>query len=78
MSALLTQIIGLLTGGISEFATGLGSGLTTLVQSIFVTTGTGGEMELTTFGGLAIIFAAVSLSVGLSKFVLRWVTSFGN
>lgn len=78
MSALLLEIIQLMTTGISEYAVGLGGGLTALVENIYVTVGEGGAMTLSIFGGLTVIFAAIGLTIGLSRFVLEWVTSFGN
>lgn len=77
MSALLTEIISILVGGISGIATGIGEGLSNLVQSVFVEVGEGGAMELTTFGGLVVVFAGVSLAIGLSRWVVNWVTSLG-
>ena len=81
MSAILTEIIELLTSGITQMATGIGGGLTELVQSIFLETSGTGETavtKLSTFGGVIIIFAGVSLAIGLSRWVVNWVTSLGN
>lgn len=77
MSAILTEIISLLVAGISGIAGGIGTGLTELVQSIFLVTAEGGGYELSTFGGMIAIFAGVSLSIGLSKWVVNWLTSLG-
>lgn len=80
MGALLTQIIEILVGGIVGLAEGIGEGLTALVTSIFVN-GTGGAEDpytLTVFGGLVIVFAGIALAIGLSRFVMRFVTSLGN
>lgn len=78
MSAVGSEIIQLLTGSISEFATGFGSGLGDLLKGIFLEVGENGAYSLSTFGALSIIFAGVALTMGLSRFVLEWVTSFGN
>ena len=77
MSGVLTEIITILTGGITGMATGLGGGLTALVTSIFLD-GTGDAMKLSVFGGVIIVFAGISLAVGLSRWVVNWVTSLGN
>lgn len=80
MIALLTEIIGILVGGIVGLAEGIGGGLTALVTNFFVE-GTGAEgdpYKLTVFGGLCIVFAGIALAIGLSRFVMRFVTSFGN
>ena len=77
MTALLTEIIGLLVGGITEFGKGIGTGLSELVSSIFITTA-GEVTKLSVFGGIIVIFAAISLAVGLSRWVVNFVTSLGN
>lgn len=76
MSAVVTEIITTLTSGIAGIATGIGTGLSTLVKSIFLDT-TAETMKLSTFGGLIVVFAGVSLAVGLSRWVVNWVTSLG-
>lgn len=79
MTALLQEIIALLVSGITGIATGIGEGLSNLVQSIFVTVGTDGAVEgLSTYGGLIVVFAGISLAIGLSRFVVNWVSSLGN
>lgn len=76
MSAVVTEIIGTLTAGISGMATGIGTGLSTLAKSIFLDT-TAETTKLSAFGGLIVVFAGISLAVGLSRWVVNWVTSLG-
>jgi hypothetical protein len=78
MTELLTEIISLLTSGLTQMATGIGGGLQALVTNIFLETGEGGATSLSVFGGVIIIFAGVSLAIGLSRFVVEWVSSLGN
>lgn len=78
MSAVLSEIISILTGGITGIASGIGAGLTALVKNIFLVEGSGGAMTLSTFGGIVIVFAGIGLSVGLCRWVVNWVTSLGN
>ena len=79
MSAVLTEIINLLTSGIGNIATGIGTGLGNLVESIFLKVGTDGTVEgLSTFGGVIVIFAGVSLAIGLSKLVVHWISGLGG
>ena len=79
MTTVLTEIINLLVSGISGIATGIGQGLANLVQSIFLEVGENGAVEgLSTFGGVIVVFAGVSLAIGLSKLVVHWVTSLGS
>lgn len=74
MTALLTEIINLLTGGLTAMATGLGQGLNSLVTKIFITE----SGVISTFGGIIIIFAGIALAVGLSRWVVNFLTSLGN
>lgn len=76
MSAVVTEIITTLTSGIAGIASGIGTGLTTLVKSIFLDT-TGETIKLSIFGGLIVVFGGVSLAIGLSRWVVNWVTSLG-
>lgn len=79
MTAVLQEIISLLVGGITQMATGIGQGLSALANSIFLETPANSTTpQLSTFGGLIIVFAGIALAVGLSRFVVNWVTSLGN
>lgn len=78
---LMSDIIKILVGAIKEFATGIGEGLSSLVQSIFLVTSGTGESATTTlsiFGIVILIFAGVSLAVGLSRWVVNFITSLGS
>lgn len=75
MTAILKQIIEILVGGITGIASGIGSGLTTLAQSIFLGSEPG---TLTVFGGLVVVFAGISLAIGLCRWVVDWITSLGS
>lgn len=82
MTAILEAIVQLLVSGISGIASGIGSGLQNLVQSLFLETVTDAQgaatTQLSTFGGVTIIFAGVSLAIGLCRWVTNWLTSLGN
>lgn len=78
MSAVLQEIITLLVSGLSQMATGIGSGLNALVTNIFLETPAGGTAQLSTFGGIIIVFAGIALAVGLCRWVVNFVTSLGN
>lgn len=77
MTAILNEIVSLLTAGISGIASGIGSGLQELVTSIFLD-GTGETQKLSTFGGVIIVFGGVALAIGLSRWVMNFLTSLGN
>lgn len=77
MTELLTEIITLITSGITQMATGIGAGLQGLVSNIFLDI-SGDSTKLSVFGGLIVVFAGISLAIGLSRWVTNWLTSFGN
>lgn len=77
MVEVLQEIINILVSGISQVATGIGSGLTALVQNIFLVQGTEGTYELSVFGGVVIVFAGISLAIGLCRWVMSFITSLG-
>lgn len=77
---MMKSIIEILVGGITEMAKGIGGGLSSLAQSIFLqTTGEGAQAttSLSTFGILIVVFAGISLAVGLSRWVVNFVASLG-
>lgn len=79
METILTEIINLLIGGLTGIASGIGSGLSELVSNIFLEVGETGTIEgMSVFGGLIVVFAGVALAIGLSRWVVNWVTSLGN
>lgn len=83
---MLTNIIQILVGGIGGVAEGIGQGLSTLAQAVFMkyTPGASGAAgsystsELSTFGELIIVFAGIGLAMGLCRWVVNFVTSLGN
>lgn len=73
---ILTEIIQILVGGITGVAEGIGGGLQELATSIFLE-GTGETQTLSVMGTLIVVFAGISLALGLSRWVLNFVTSLG-
>lgn len=76
MTAVMKEVLDLLGSGITSIATSVGGGLSTLVKNIFLDS-TGETNKLSEFGGLIIVFAGVSLAIGLCRWVVNWVTSLG-
>lgn len=77
---IMQAIIEILVGGITEVAKGIGGGLSTLAQSVFLTTtgeGASATTTLSTFGVLIVVFAGISLAIGLSRWVVNFVASLG-
>lgn len=79
MAAVLQEIVSLLVAGITGIASGIGQGVSSLVQNIFLTGNgtTDSPYALSTFGGVVIVFAGISLAVGLCRWVMSFVTSLG-
>lgn len=80
-TTILSEIISILVGGITGIAEGIGSGLSTLATSVFLqTTGEGSSAvtSLSTFGILVCVFAGIGLAIGLSRLVVRWITTLGG
>lgn len=79
MQQVLTDFINLLTGGISNMASGIGSGLQEAVTKMFLETdGQGAITGLSTFGGVVAIFGGIALAVGFTTLIFHWVTSIGK
>lgn len=80
---ILQDICEILVSGITEVAEGIGGGLQSLVQNIFLTgtvdstTGVFTATGLSTMGIVVICFAGIGLALGLSRWVLGFVTSLG-
>lgn len=77
--AILQEICEILVGGITNVASGIGTGLQSLVTNIFLT-GQGtteSPYALSTFGIVIVVFAGVSLALGLSRLVYMWLMSLG-
>lgn len=74
---ILTEIITILVGGITGIAEGIGQGVSTLVQNIFFTT-TGDTQAMSVFAILVCVFAGISLAIGLSRLLVRWLSSLGG
>lgn len=72
--SLITSIISILVGGISSLSYGIGSGLTDLLSSIFISSNGG----LSLFGGVVIVFAGLSLAIGLCRWIISFITSLGG
>ena len=79
MTSVLTEIIQLLVGGISGIAQGIGSGVNALVTDIFVTGEgtTSSPYALSVFGAIIAVFGGIALAVGLSRWVMNFLTSLG-
>lgn len=76
-SAIISQIISILTGAITEMATAIGSGVSDFVTNIFFT-GTGDQQTLSVFAIVTLVFAGVALAIGLGRLILHWLSTLGG
>lgn len=74
---IMQEIVKILVSGITEVSKGIGGGLSSLAESIFLT-GSGESQTLSVFGILIVVFAGISLAIGLSRWVVNFVTSLGS
>ena len=77
MTAVLQEIISLLTSGLSQMAQGIGSGFQAFMSSIFLDT-SGTTTALSVTGGLIVVFAAIALSIGLGRLVANYLFGLGK
>ena len=76
-SQILTEIIELLSGSLISLGNAIGKGLSSMVQSLFLDT-SADTTKLSTFGMVIMIFAGISLAIGMTKWVTNFVSSFGK
>lgn len=78
MVALLEEIVSILVGGITGLGEGIATGVGATAKALFVT-GAGTDSDpykLSVFGGIIVVFAGLSLAVGLTRLVYMMITSF--
>lgn len=79
MGNVLGEFVDILVGGITNMATGIGSGVNQFAADLFFRMSEDGTVAgLSTFGGLIAIFGGISLSCGLTYLIFSWVRSIGN
>lgn len=81
MVDVLGEIVRILVGGLTEMGQGIGTGLNTMVTSLFITSTTVEGVttqSLSTFGGVVAIFGGIALAVGLTTLVTKFIMSLGG
>lgn len=76
--AIVSEIIEILVSGLTGIGEGIGTGIMAMIQALFFTTPTGGTTTLSVFAILIVVFAAISLGLSLTRWVLQFLTSWGN
>lgn len=77
---IVSAVIEILVSGLTQLATGIGEGVSSLAKALFFETTTSGGTTTTTlsvFGTLIIVFAGISLAIGLSRLIFHWLSSLG-
>ena len=77
MTAVLQEIISLLTSGLSQMAQGIGAGFNAFMSAIFLDT-SGTTTALSVTGGIIVVFAAIALSIGLGRLVANYLFGLGK
>lgn len=77
MTGVLTEIVTLLTSGLSSMATGIGQGFQSFMGAIFLDT-TGSTPVLSVTGGIIVVFAAIALAIGLGRLVANYLFGLGK
>lgn len=73
----LKEIIQVLVSGITEMGKGIGEGISSIAKSMFFTT-SGDTQTLSTWAILILVFAGISLAVGLTRMIYTWLSTLGN
>lgn len=74
---IVQAVVEILVSGLTEMAQGIGAGVSELAKSLFFTSVEGGTETLSIFGVLIVVFAGISLAIGLSRLIFHWLTSLG-
>lgn len=77
---IVQDIVEILSAGITSLGTAIGSGISNFAQALaFQTVGTGADahQELSVYFVLVIVFAGVSLAIGLTRLIFMWLESLG-
>lgn len=80
MSSALTEFINTMVGGLSDMATGIGTGLNSAVTEMFLKTNEGVVTGLSTFGGVIRTSSGRRklTDVGLTALIFHWVSNIGK
>lgn len=77
MTNVLQDIIEILMSGLEEVGSGIASALTSTMSNFFVET-VDGAQQLSTAGGIVIVFVGLSLALSLSYLAINYIFSLGN
>lgn len=76
-TAIVSEIVNILVSGITQLGSGIGTGVSQFAQALAFS-GTGENQQLSVFFVLIIVFAGVSLAIGLTRLIFSWLQGLGN
>lgn len=76
-TAIVSEIVSILVSGLTQLGTGIGSGIANFATALAFT-GTGENQTLSVYFVLVIVFAGVSLAIGLTTLIFNWLSSLGS
>ena len=71
--AIMSEIVSILTSGITEFGSGLAGGINGYVKALFISSSGG----LSTTGVIIVVFGAIGLVTGITALVWKWISTLG-
>ena len=71
--AIMSEIVSILTSGITDFGSGLAVGINGYVKALFISSSGG----LSTTGVIIVVFAAIALVTGITALVWNWISTLG-
>lgn len=74
---IVKNIVDIIVAGITELGTGIGEGISNFVTKLAFT-GTGENQTLSVFFVMVLVFAGISLAIGLTTLIFNWLSSLGN
>lgn len=71
--AIMSEIVSILTSGITDFGAGLAAGINGYVKALFISSSGG----LSVTGVIIVVFGAIALVTGITALVWNWISTLG-
>lgn len=71
--AIMSEIVSILTSGITDFGSGLAGGINGYVKALFISS----SGRLSTTAVIISVFAAIALVTGITALVWNWISTLG-
>lgn len=73
---IISEIVSVLVSGLTSFGQGIGRGISDIVTAMMFT-GSGESQKLSPYFVAVLVFAAVALTIGLTRLVFNWLGNLG-